>query len=198
MTGAARLVEGTMIATFPANRYLADTRCHEVLLELSRGWSGLNPSVESRLAPFHPLSADEIKQASELDCYVLQSIENTLNRVHIVKKGDAVAINPPPDDYRCESCRAKTWLLKAYGISKTDGANSVVWLCIECAKTSKAMVVRQPDLDPQRPKIGVSLLDENSRLLALMEDTLNAAILGVKQEGSLSPFVTSKRGSRKG
>jgi hypothetical protein len=77
------------MVTFRASEYLADRRCQEVLLKLSRTWKGKDPAASALVAEFHPLKDDEMKQARDLEAYVLQFIAGDLNRVHFVKKNGA-------------------------------------------------------------------------------------------------------------
>ena len=94
----------TYIAAFHAGQYLSDSRCQQVIREVSRMWQGRNSAVAGLIAQFHPLTTEQLKQAPNLDVYILQSIGSRLNRVRFVKKDGIAYVNPPPGDYRCESC----------------------------------------------------------------------------------------------
>lgn len=154
------------IATFQTSQYLGDRRCQQVMRDVSRMWHGRNSAAAGLIAQFHPLSTEQLKQARDLDAYILQSIGGRLTRVHVVKKNGAAYFNPPPDDYRCESCHVKGWLWKDFQDSKLDGAVSSIWLCPRCAllspnaKESKRDEVRRHT----DQKTGVRELDENPRL----------------------------------
>jgi hypothetical protein len=180
-----------LIAAFPVSQYLGDARCQKAMLELSGTWEGKNPAAEAIIAQFHPLSTDQIKKARDLDVYFLQSIAGYFNRVHVVKKDGIGNMNPPPDDYRCESCQTKGWLRKEFKTSKLDGANTSVWLCPKCASQSSEPedAEEHEQKGPERPKTGLRELDEDPKLFDLLGHVLGLAVKEVAQTGSLSPFA---------
>ena len=179
-----------MIATFRAREYLADRACQKLMIELSRDWKGSDPAIEARIAEFHPLTMEDIKQAPELEAYILQSIRGAPNRVHLVVKSKIASLNPPPEDSVCESCHRKGWLQKEYQTSKVDGANAAVWLCTGCASmgVSNKPPPRKPD-NIERPKTKVPALDDNPKLMDLMEFALDRAVDEVKKTPMMSPFA---------
>jgi hypothetical protein len=178
------------IAMFRASEYLANRECQKLMLELSRNWKGRDPAIDARIAQFHPLTLDDIKQAPELEAYTLQSIGGTLNRVHLVIKSKIASLNPPPEDSVCESCHRKGWLQKEYQTSKLDGANAAVWLCTDCASAgaSNKPPLRKLD-DIERPKTKVPALDDNPKLMDLMFDMLERGVAEVKKTPLMSPFA---------
>src|SRR5208283_1510052 len=179
-----------LIAAFRADQYLGDPRCQKAMLELSRDWKGKNPAAEAIIAPFHPLSDEEVKQARELDAFFLQSIRGNFNRVHFVIKGGVGSTNPFPDDSLCESCRAKGWLQKEYRISKVDGAVAAMWLCPNCVSPDPVPRPRKlDDIESAQSRTNLPLLDDNPKLLDLMLYALQPATMEVKQTGSMTPFA---------
>jgi hypothetical protein len=184
------MFEQTLIAIFPSSQYLADGHCQKLMRELVRDWKWSDQAIEARIAPFHPLSKEDVLAAQDLDVYFLQSIAGNLNRVHMVKKNKVVNSNPPPDGSICESCHKKGWLSMEYRTSKVDGANAAVWLCPSCLKVNiGAQLKSLDDLESQRPKTNLPILDDNPKLMDLMFDALQPAISEVRQTGSMVPFV---------
>jgi hypothetical protein len=186
-----KAADQALIACFVAGDYLNNPDCQKLMRELARDWKGKNPTADALIAPFHPLSQDDVKQASDLDAYSIQSIWGTLNRVHVVKKNGAASTNPPPEDSLCESCHARGWLRKEYRASDIDGAVAPAWICPDCSED----VIKPPldDLEktrPEWPKVNLQVLDDNPRLMKLMLETLQLAIPWVKQtRGWMQPFV---------
>ena len=179
-----------LIAIFPSAQYLADRPCQELMVELSRNWEGRTPDVEAKLSPFHSMTMEEVKAASELDVYIVQSVKGGLNRVHMLKKNKVARLNPPPDDSVCESCKKKGWLAKEFRISKVDGANAPVWACSDCAESYTGAPVRTfDDMEAHRPKTNQPIIDNNPKLMDLMYDASQDAVNEVRRTGSLSPYA---------
>ncbi len=170
---------------------MGDAQCQRAMLELSRDWKGMNPGAQAVIAPFHPVSTEEIKQANDIDVYFLQSLAGSLNRVHFVKENGIGRINPPPDNWRCEACQTKGWLRKEFVDSKVDGANAPMWLCPRCANPNPMPTESESSggNSSPRPKTGLQQLDENPGLLDLMEYVLALAVKEVARTGSQMPLA---------
>ncbi|MGD0636832.1 MAG: hypothetical protein ABSA72_02160 [Nitrososphaerales archaeon] len=159
------------------------------MLELSRTWKERSPATDALISEFHPLSMDDIKQAGDLEAYMLQSIRGSMNRVHLIVRNKIAALNPPPEDSICESCHVKGWLQKDFRTSKVDGANAAIWVCTNCADVSaRPQPKTTDDKGLQRPKTKVPTLDDNPKLMDPMSDVLERGVGVVKKTGSMSPF----------
>jgi hypothetical protein len=175
------------------------------MLELSRTWKERSPATDALISEFHPLSMDDIKQAGDLEAYMLQSIRGSMNRVHLIVRNKIAALNPPPEDSICESCHVKGWLQKDFRTSKVDGANAAIWVCTNCADVSaRPQPKTTDDKGLQRPKTKVPTLDDNPKLMDLMSDVLERGVGVVKKTGSsrrrgrCRPSGSSRRSRRRG
>jgi len=124
-----------MMVIFRASQYLSDTACQRAMVRITHDGPDKNPAATKELVDsFHPLTKDELKQLPEVDAYGFTWIKGALVRTHVVTKNGFARTNPPPDDYRCDSCHVKGWLQMHYQRSKVDGAVVPVWLCPTCKK----------------------------------------------------------------
>jgi len=123
---------GTM-GIFRTNEYLSDPECQKIVAKAADSWEGKKAFV-GLVSRTTSIAQEDLKNQKNADLYFVLSIAGTLIRTHMVIKEGIKGLNPPPDDYLCDSCHRKGWLNLGYQESKLDGASIPVWLCLECEK----------------------------------------------------------------
>jgi hypothetical protein len=126
-----------MVAVFPSKQYLESVALQEAVARLLKETANGGPGsreAQQMVQSFDPIRPDALKHKPDMDAYALMGIYGMLVRTHVVAKNGVSQTNPPPADFRCDSCHTKGWLKQDFQDSKIDGANISVWLCPTCSK----------------------------------------------------------------